>query len=69
MDKKLVVKALTKAHYELNAIRARTGVPYDLNGYATPVDEEYFSSVVELCKEALGELNAWDKQLSSPISS
>lgn len=67
MDKKLVIQALVQAHCELNSIRARDGVPYDSTGYRTSVDEEYFSSVVELCKKALGELDAWDEQLSRPI--
>ncbi|HQR71248.1 MAG TPA: hypothetical protein PLE54_11630 [Burkholderiaceae bacterium] len=40
-------RALVKAFNELNAIRARDGVPRDYAGMKTGVSEEYFSSVVD----------------------
>lgn len=47
--------ALKKAVYELNAIRARDGVPW--TGVPIPmptsVTEEYFSSVVDECFDAI----------------
>lgn len=40
-------RALVKAFNELNAIRARDGVPRDYAGMKVGIDEEYFSSVVD----------------------
>lgn len=47
-----LAEALKKAHYELNAIRARDGVPYAHYG-KSDVDPNYFSSVVDECSAAL----------------
>lgn len=44
-----------RAWRELNAIRARDGVPYTHMGYKCSVDEEYFSSVVDDLQACLGE--------------
>ena len=46
-----IVRAMVRAYAELNAIRARDGVPYMHDGFKSSVDEDYFSSVVD-------ELNA-----------
>jgi len=43
----LAARALVKAYRELNEIRARDGVPYTSMGYASSVDADYFSSVVD----------------------
>lgn len=48
-------EALKKAVYELNAIRARDGVPYTHDGWKASVDEEYFSSVVDESFAALAK--------------
>ncbi len=50
------VKALVKAFLELNAIRARDGVPYSRRGDRYGVCEEYFSSVVDDVNTAVKEL-------------
>ena len=44
-----VALSLWQAWMELNAIRARDGVPRDFNGRTTGVDEDYFSRVVDDC--------------------
>jgi hypothetical protein len=44
--------ALWQAWTELNAIRARDGVPRNYCGYTTGVDEGYFSRVVDDCAAA-----------------
>ena len=48
-----LVRAAVKAFAELNAIRARDGVPYTRNGWKSDVQEEYFSSVVDGLDEAV----------------
>jgi hypothetical protein len=48
--------ALEKARYELNAIRARDGVPYTHMGWKASVDENYFSTVVDECGAVLAKL-------------
>lgn len=48
-----LVRAAVLAFAELNAIRARDGVPYTRNGYKCGVDERYFSSVVDALDEAV----------------
>lgn len=53
-----LVAALTKAAHELNAIRARDGVPYNHAGYKSDVCEDYFSSVVDECHAALSKAGA-----------
>jgi hypothetical protein len=40
---------------ELNAIRARDGVPYTHAGWKSDVDEVYFSQIVDALSNALGE--------------
>ena len=45
--------AAVKAFAELNAIRARDGVPYTSSGWKSEVDEQYFSSVVDGLDEAV----------------
>lgn len=45
--------ALQKAYVELNAIRARDGVPYRRDGFKSDVDPEYFSSVVDEACEVI----------------
>ena len=40
-------RVLVKAYRQLNEIRARDGVPYTSMGYASSVDADYFSSVVD----------------------
>lgn len=52
---KILVEASKKALYELNAIRARDGVPYCYDGIKSGVDENYFSSVVDGLRSALAE--------------
>lgn len=48
-----ILAALAKAYRELNAIRARDGVPYTRDGWKSDVQEEYFSSVVDECRDVL----------------
>ena len=48
-----LVHAAVRAFAELNAIRARDGVPYTRNGWKSDVDETYFSSVVDELDEAV----------------
>ena len=50
---RLLVRAAVRAFAELNAIRARDGVPYTHNGWKSGVQEEYFSSVVDGLDEAV----------------
>lgn len=52
---KELVEALGKAYHELNIIHARSGVPYDDCGAKSCVSPDYFSSVVEECREALAK--------------
>lgn len=49
MDEKTLraVRAMVKAYRELNAIRARDGVPWTRYGYASGVCPDYFSGVVD----------------------
>jgi hypothetical protein len=42
-----VVRAMCRAFAELNAIRARAGVPYTRGGWPSLVNEDYFSQVVD----------------------
>ena len=46
-------RALVLAFRELNEIRARDGVPYTSFGYASSVDPEWFSHVVDEVDEAI----------------
>jgi hypothetical protein len=48
-----LVRAAVRAFAELNAIRARDGVPYMHGGWKSDVDEAYFSSVVDGLDEAV----------------
>lgn len=48
-----LVRAAVMAFSELNAIRARDGVPYTHSGCKSSVDEQYFSSVVDALDEAV----------------
>lgn len=48
-----LVRAAVRAFAELNAIRARDGVPYTHSGWKSGVDEKYFSSVVDGLDEAV----------------
>jgi hypothetical protein len=48
-----LVRAAVRAFAELNAIRARDGVPHTRNGWRSDVQEEYFSSVVDGLDEAV----------------
>ena len=49
----IAARALVKAFNELNAIRARDGVPYTHYGVKSSVCEDYFSSVVDQVDEAV----------------
>jgi hypothetical protein len=48
-----LVRAAVRAFAELNAIRARDGVPYTHEGWKSGVDEDYFSSVVDGLDDAV----------------
>jgi hypothetical protein len=48
-----LVRAAVRAFAELNAIRARDGVPYTRNGWKSDVQEAYFSSVVDGLDDAV----------------
>jgi hypothetical protein len=48
-----LVRAAVRAFAELNAIRARDGVPYTSYGCKADVQEEYFSSVVDELNDAV----------------
>ena len=48
-----LVRAAVRAFAELNAIRARDGVPYNSSGCKSGVDEQYFSSVIDGLDEAV----------------
>ena len=48
-----LIRAAVRAFAELNAIRARDGVPYTGCGWKSDVDEAYFSSVVDGLDEAV----------------
>lgn len=50
---KQLLSAVWKAWHELNAIRARDGVPYNYQGFKSDVDPVYFSSVVDECDFAI----------------
>lgn len=52
-DMRRLVRAAVLAYAELNAIRARDVVPYTSRGFKSDVDEEYFSSVVDMLDEAV----------------
>jgi hypothetical protein len=41
------IQIICCAYTELNAIRARDGVPRDYRGYKYSVNEEYFSSIID----------------------
>lgn len=41
--------------HEMNAIRARSGVPLDERGSKQSISEEYWDAVVEAMNEALGD--------------
>lgn len=47
------VRAMVRAFRELNTIRARDGVPHTRFGWASDVDEDYFSSVVDELDKAV----------------
>lgn len=58
MDKKMVkdgwdaacevaIRPMVQAYAQLNAIRARDGIPYTRQGWPSGVSEEYFSRVVD----------------------
>ncbi len=47
--------AMWAAWMELNAIRARDGVPRDFRGHRTCVDEDYFSRIVDELSDILGD--------------
>lgn len=73
-----IAAALWQAWMELNAIRARDGVPYMHDGYKASVDEGYFSKVVDDCADAYKaltgrEIMPWhpliDKVAQSPDAS
>ena len=51
--KQQCIRAMVRAYAELNAIRARDGVPYTHNGLKSDVNEAYFSSVVDELDEAV----------------
>jgi hypothetical protein len=51
-----ITLALWQAWNELNAIRARDGVPYTHQGWKASVDESYFSKVVDDCEAAIQKL-------------
>jgi len=53
-------RALWSAWMELNAIRARDGVPWTHERMKSSVSEEYFSSVVDELADLLGrDANPW----------
>ena len=43
------------AWYEMNAIRARSGVPLDFDGDKQSISEDYWLGIVDLMSEVLGE--------------
>lgn len=47
--------AMWQAWMELNAIRARDGVPYKYDGTKSDVCEDYFSQVVDDLADCLGD--------------
>lgn len=51
-----LVHASVRAFAELNAIRARDGVPYHSDGSRSDVCEKYFSSVVDALDAAVESL-------------
>lgn len=55
-DTRHAVRAMVKAFQELNAIRARDGVPYSRDGSRYGVCENYFSSVIEELDASVREL-------------
>lgn len=68
-----VALALWQAWMELNAIRARDGVPRDHTGHRVSVSEEYFSKVVDDTEAAYrlvtGEqIQPWPPRASSSAS-
>lgn len=55
------------AWMELNAIRARDGVPRDYTGCRSGVSEEYFSSLVDALAETLGiDCQPWPAKYMEP---
>lgn len=52
-DDRKAVRAMVYAFKELNTIRARDGVPYTYYGCKSSVDQEYFSSVVDMLNDAV----------------
>ena len=55
-----IAHALWAAWSELNAIRARDGVPYTYQGYKSDVAEDYFSEVVDNTAAAYKLLTGMD---------
>jgi len=53
ISERRLVCAAVLAHAELNAIRARDGVPYCRDGYPSSVSPEWFCSVVDQLDDAV----------------
>lgn len=47
IDERKALRCLVFAYQELNAIRARDGVPYTHTGFKSDVDEKYWSDLVD----------------------
>ena len=58
-----VLLAIALAYKELNAIRARDGVPYTHDGWKSSIDEEYFAGVVDKLDEAMIDMSGQSAHL------
>lgn len=68
-----IATAIWQAWRELNAIRARDGVPYTHMGWKDGISEEYFSRVVDDCaaayKKVTGqEIQPWPPNTIGPLA-
>lgn len=61
-----IAHAIWAAWSELNAIRARDGVPYTHQGYKADVASDYFSEVVDGCEAAYKLLTGMEIQPWAP---
>ena len=69
IEERIQYRALLWAAWrELNAIRARDGVPYTHEGWKCEVSEEYFSALVDALDAALGEdAKPWPSKVMKPF--
>lgn len=65
-EHRLFLALLCAAYQELNAVRARDGVPRMFDGTHSGVSEEYFSDLVDAIADAVGG-HPWIPKDSQPV--